>query len=228
MGSSRSRPLAADLWCFDGTVRMPGGALPTRMTVARLPSGSLWLHSPIGLDDALTKEVDSLGAVGHIVAPNCYHHLFYGAWRARYPAAKGYAAPGLESKRGDLTFDEELSDDSPPTWQGAILPLVIHGAPKMGEVVFVHVPSRSLIVSDLVFNIRDPSGFLMGLVLRMMGAHGRFAQSRLWGAMTKDKEAARRSVDRLLELDFDRIVPAHGEIVDRGGKDALREAIRRF
>jgi len=32
----------------------------------------------------------------------------------------------------------------------------------------------------------------------------------------RDREAARRSVRRILEWDFDRILPGHGEIVEAG------------
>lgn len=38
----------------------------------------------------------------------------------------------------------------------------------------------------------------------------------------RDREAARRSVERILEWEFDRILPGHGEIVEAGGREALR------
>ena len=39
----------------------------------------------------------------------------------------------------------------------------------------------------------------------------------------RDRQAARRSVQRILEWDFDRILPGHGEIIDSGGKAALKQ-----
>lgn len=38
----------------------------------------------------------------------------------------------------------------------------------------------------------------------------------------RDREAARRSVRRMLAWDFDRILPGHGEIVEAGGRAKLR------
>ena len=32
------------------------------------------------------------------------------------------------------------------------------------------------------------------------------------------------SLERILEWDFERILPSHGEVLERGGRDALREA----
>jgi hypothetical protein len=40
----------------------------------------------------------------------------------------------------------------------------------------------------------------------------------------RDKAAARRFLDRILGWDFDRIVVGHGELVETGGRDALRSA----
>ena len=49
------KPLGRDIWMVDGPVvrtRRLLGTLPltTRMTVARLPDGRLWLHAPVDAD----------------------------------------------------------------------------------------------------------------------------------------------------------------------------------
>ena len=51
------KPLGRDIWMVDGPVvrtRRLLGTLPltTRMTVARLPDGRLWLHAPVALTPA--------------------------------------------------------------------------------------------------------------------------------------------------------------------------------
>ena len=48
----------------------------TRMVVIRLADGSLWLHSPIQFTSDLAKQIDALGEVRYLVAPNKLHHLF--------------------------------------------------------------------------------------------------------------------------------------------------------
>ena len=44
--------------------------------------------------------------------------------------------------------------------------------------------------------------------------------------LTRDRAAARRAIEQILAWDFDRMVIAHGELFERGAKDALREAWR--
>ena len=41
-----------------------------------------------------------------------------------------------------------------------------------------------------------------------------------------DWKLGRRQVDRLLDWDIDRIVLAHGALVDRDGREVLRDAYR--
>ena len=40
----------------------------------------------------------------------------------------------------------------------------------------------------------------------------------------RDKAAARASLERLLSWDFEKIVLAHGRLIQKGGKAALRDA----
>lgn len=59
----------------------------------------------------------------------------------------------------------------------------------------------------------------------MMGFHDRVALSRMirWTGLS-DRRAARASVDRLLALDFDRLVVGHGQPLASDGKQALAAA----
>lgn len=46
------------------------------MAVLRLSDGSLWVHSPVELDDDLAAALAELGEVKHIVSPNFEHTKF--------------------------------------------------------------------------------------------------------------------------------------------------------
>lgn len=43
------------------------------MAVLRLSDGSIWVHSPVSLDDELAAALAELGEVKHIVTPNFEH-----------------------------------------------------------------------------------------------------------------------------------------------------------
>lgn len=206
------RTLDRDLWCLDADLRLQAGFhLPIRMTVVRLADGGLWLHSPVAIDDAAAAAIDALGPVGHIVAPSLMHHLFARPARERWPAAQLHAPASLAAKRAKLTIDSALAEDS--RWPEIAIVQIV-GAPKIDESVFVHRPSGTLIVTDLLFNVHEVEGLLSPLILRMVGAWKRLAQSRIWRVSVEDRAAAKASIERLLALEFSRLVPAHGQVLE--------------
>src|SRR5439155_19926082 len=140
------RRLAADLWVAERPQRFYGLEVGTRMTVIRLADGSLLLHSPVVLDPALRRELDSLGTVRFAVAPNRVHHLYAGQVAEAYPEARLWIAPGLERKRPDLAFVAILGDDPPAEWKDEVDQVFFRGRPYENEVVFLHRASRPLIM----------------------------------------------------------------------------------
>ena len=55
------------------------------MTVVQLRSGDLLLHSPIAFDTTLAKQLQSMGAIRHLVSPNQFHTPTAASGRARFP-----------------------------------------------------------------------------------------------------------------------------------------------
>lgn len=222
--TARLRSLAPDLWILDHPLRVLSLRIGARMTVVRLSDGSLWLHSPVPLDAEARAELDALGPVRHIIAPSKVHHFFYAECRAAYPEARGYAAPGLPEKKRRLAFDEVLSDAAPAAWAGQIEQLLFAGAPFVNEVVFLHPASRTLVLTDIAFNMLDSGHAPTRLWLRAMGARGRFGPHRVVRRMFRDRAAAAASVERILAWDFDRVIVAHGAVVQEKGKRLVRDA----
>lgn len=217
--------IAPALWVRDQPQRFYGIEVGTRMTVVRLDDGALWLHSPVRPTLELRAAVDALGAVRFLVAPNRWHHLYVGDWQAAYPQAQIWAAPGLDAKRPDLTLAGVLGDAAPAGWAGQIDQHARLGAPMMNEVVFLHRASRSLIVSDSAHNFQSgatPAGTRAFFTL--LGGWRGFRTTVADRMVTKDRAAARASLERILAWDFDRIVVCHGAVLPTGGKDALRGA----
>lgn len=219
-------PIATDLWQSHHDLFLPGRVhFPCRMTTIRLRDGSLALHSPIPIDDSLAAKIQRLGEVKYLLAPNTFHHLFLKDCRQRYPQAKLYAAAGLSRKRADPPMDGTLGEETPAVLREELDQLLIAGAAKVNEMVFLHKASASLIVTDLVFNIRQPRGWLTALILRAMGASAKTAQSRAWRFFVKDRKAFLASLEKLFSWEFDRLIMAHGDIVESNAKQVLREAL---
>ncbi len=222
----RLLPVAPGVFHATATLRMPAFVrFPIRMTVLRTGRGVV-VVSPIEIDDALAAEVDALGPVRAIVAPNALHHLFLAGARRRWPGARLLGAQALRAKRPDLTFDGAL-DAHDPELQPEIDVVRIEGAPAFDEHVLLHGPSRTLIVTDLVFNVRHAPNLATWLVFALVaGTYGRLRHSRMWRFFTKDRAALEESLGRVLARDFDRLIVAHGDVVESGAKALLEEGTR--
>ena len=221
--SEALRALAPGLWVVERPLGNPLVEIGTRMTVVRLRDGGLFLHSPVKLDAELCAALDALGPVRAIVCPNRAHHLFAGDYAAAYPDALLYGAPNLAPKRPDLKFAEELSDAAPAAWRADLEQHLFAGAPFLNEVVFFHPATRTLLFTDLAFNI--PVGGTKGarFFCWVSGAEGRFGPHRLIRLfMMRGRAAARRSLERILAWDFERVTVTHGEVLERGGREAVR------
>ena len=140
--------------------------------------------------------------------------------------ARSFGVPGLAAKRPDLRVDEMLGDVAPTAWEGDIAQCPMSGLPSVGEVAFLHRGTRTLLLTDACFNIHRSDSWLTRVGLRLNAAWQRFTPSRLFKSFIKDREALRVSIERILEWDFDRVVVAHGDVLERAGRDALREAYR--
>ena len=200
------------------------GDIRCRMTVIQLADRGLFLHSPVPLDADLRAALDALGAVRAIVAPSKAHHLYVGDYVAAYPDAKLHGAPGLADKRTDLKFDSILSDEADPDWRGQIDQHFFRGDPFLNEVVFFHRATRTAIFTDLIFNVAAEDASKARVFNWLTGAAGRFGPHRLVRRTIVDRDAARESVLKILDWNFDRVIVTHGEVLDTGGRDRVRAA----
>lgn len=198
-----------------------GACLPLRMTILQDDDG-LILIAPIAIDDELAAEIGAKGGVHTLIGPNLLHHRYVNAAKSRYPEARSLGAPGLAEKKPEIAFDGVLADGS---ISPSVEAMLVEGAKKLSEVVFLHKPSRTLVVTDLVFNIPDASGMSWFILKAFSGALGRCEQSRLCRTLTNDRAATAQSIDKLLAWSFDRVVPAHGEVVESDAPRTLEAGL---
>ncbi len=214
-----------ELWVYDEPLKLAGILLGHRMTVVRLPSGGLWVHSPVELTPDIRRCIDELGSVAYVVGPNCVHDLYLEEYREAYPEAVFHAAPGLSKLCPKVKFDSVIGGNLPEDCREVFDWQRIGGMPRVNEIVYLHKPSGVLIVTDLLFNILRRDRFLDRLFFRLNGnVYGRLAPSGLFRLVIKDKEAFRRSIHKILEWEFDQIIVAHGEVVREKGREKLEAA----
>ncbi|MFN8603415.1 MAG: DUF4336 domain-containing protein [Candidatus Binatia bacterium] len=216
--------LDENLWIARRPLKLVVGDVGARMTVIRLPDGALLVHSPVALDTPTRAALDALGPVRWVLGPCKVHHFYLPDFAAAYPDAALLAAPGLEAKRRDVKFAHVLNDDLELPFGGAVEHHVFAGSPMMNEVVLLHRPTRTLVLTDLAFNLPPGARNEARLFHRLVGATGRFGPHRVVRLGIRDRAAAARSLERVLGWDFDRVIVSHGEVLETGGKAAMRDA----
>ena len=214
----------SDLTFFESVVNMPLVSLTARSTLVPLKNNKFVLISPVKFDESQRSELLKANPEA-IVSPSCFHHLFIKAAHDYLPEAKLYGAPGLQRKRADIKWDGILTENSWP-YQDELKAIFIEGAPKINEVVFYHCDSKTLIVTDLLFNLKNLKSLPEKLVYGLMGTFNNPAVSRLVKLLMKDRKALKKSLKQVLDLDFDRLVMAHGEIIPTGGKKIISDALQ--
>lgn len=214
-----------NLWISSIPHQFVGLHIGTRMTVLRLASGEVLLHSPIALSQQLRRAIDAIGPVKQIICPNLFHHRYAGEAVRAYPAALLIGPLSLQKKRRDLTFGAVLSDTPRPDWNGELLPITIQGS-LLHETVLYHLPSRTLITSDLVENFHDNAHAFTRWYLKAGGILGKVGWHPLLRLVYVNRRKARASLEKILALPFDRVIVAHGDIITENAKEALRQGMR--
>jgi hypothetical protein len=205
------------LWFF-------GARLQTRMTVIRLGDGRLFVHSPTTLDAATRTALDRLGPVAFVVSPNKIHHQAIGEYAEAYPDARILASPGLVERRRDVRFDGVLGDAPEPEWAAELDQTATRGNVFFSEILFLHRASRTLLVADLIENIHretvspPPARWLLAL----FAGYARPVASPEFRMYTHHPEAAREGFRKLHGWDFERIVLAHGRLIERDARAVVR------
>ncbi|MDP3936618.1 MAG: DUF4336 domain-containing protein [Deltaproteobacteria bacterium] len=222
MSDAGLQRLAENIWVVERPQSYFGLEVGKRMTVIRLKSGKLLLHSPVVLTPALREELDAIGQVAFAVAPNRVHHLHAGDVAKAYPGARLWIGPKVERKRPDLVYVALLGDEAPAEWKGQVDQVFFRGRPFENEVVFFHRASRTLIMCDLAFNFGPRTATPTRWLMKLLRSYGSFGPSKLDPLLIRDRRAARESLERILAWDFDRVVIAHGDVLESGGKEAMR------
>jgi hypothetical protein len=226
------KPVADQVWIVDsGPIHAMGIPLPVRMTVVRLADGKLLLHSPTPFSFPLKAELEGLGTIGHLVAPNIAHWMYMEEWQSHCPDARAWAAPGLRERgavaRSKLRINHVLSDQAPADWAEEIAQVVVPGAGKFHEVAMFHKPSRTLLLTDLIVNL-EPEKLprLAGIGARVLGAAEPSGKAPVYLrlAVSARREEAARAARRLIDFEPERVIFAHGQWFETDGTARLRAA----
>lgn len=227
------KPVAENVWIVDSVMRTMAVTIPVRMSVVRLRSGALWLHSPTRPTDALLRALGEFGSVRHLVAPNVVHWSFVKDWQRRFPDSVAWAAPGLRARRpvrrSGVRLDHDLSATPPAAWADDIDQTVVRGGFDVNEVAFLHRATKTLMLTDLVESFeRDKVAAPLRPLVRLAGAMGPdgMAPAHYRLAVNWRRADAAAAAAQLLAWAPERVIFAHGQWFETDGTARLRRSLR--
>lgn len=206
---------------FETQLKMPLMNLPVRSVVVEV-EGRRLLISP---GSKLTSEdYQKMGKITDLIAPNLFHCAGISKAQSYFPEAKTWGVKGVKEIKPQISWNEIIDEATWPFHEK--LPIVyIEGMPKVNEVVFLDKASRSLIVTDLCFNLRNQKGFGSWLILNMFGTYNKLGVSRFYISYVQNKADFQKSMQKILPLDFDNIIVSHGDNYMSGAKEVLKKAL---
>ena len=223
--TSRPQNLAPNLWLLPYPLKTLGVNIGRNVTIIRLNSGKLIIHSTAPFTSQDVEAIRKLGEPEWIVDTLLRHDTFATQGRAAFPSAR-YLAPEGFSK--DLGFRTEPLIPPPAEWNEEVAVASVEGAPEFGEIVTLHRPTRTLIVADLIINFGGEQSLWAKFLLRIAAVGGKHDPGMTvpFKKAIRDEAAFVASLETILSWDFDRIVVGHGTPVPAGGKEILRATIR--
>jgi hypothetical protein len=197
--------------------------------LVRLGDGRLLIWNGIALDEPEMKELESFGTPSFLVVPNGLHRMDARIYKKRYPQLTVIAPPGAKQKIEQVVAvdrtDGNIGDPSvtisfPPCT--AERDTMMHVTHPGGGV--------TLVLNDLVMNMRHGKGF-QGFMFKMMGFTADTPNVPMPTRMLliKDKPGLKSLLGQLADTPaLKRLIVSHGDMLEAGAADGLRQAIQTF
>jgi len=237
MAHGHFEKLFEDIWFVKGAVKMPM-LLPMKvsrsMTVLRNPSNNeLTLINSMRLTDAGLNELDNIGKVANVIRIAGFHGRDDAFYRERY-GAKIYAIRGQTYVR---KFDNDTKTEDgymqADVWleKGSVLPIgpatlkIFETAKPTEAIIVIEREGGILVTGDSLQNTPEPDqyvNFPARLMMKKMGFFKEYNVGPGWLGFAEPEEAEVRSI---LDLEFDHVLPAHGDPVITGAKEKYRPAL---
>lgn len=161
-----------------GDIHMPLMDLPRRMTVVHLADARLVVCSAIALDEDEMAALEAYGRPAFVVVASDKHRMDAKTWKDRYPEIQVVAPEGARAKVDDVVPVNTVT----PRFEDPNVQFVTVPGTRGREAALVVLTPKgtTLVLNDVVGNIRDAAGFGGWLLLwtgidtlvRILVSHG--------------------------------------------------------
>ncbi len=211
--------LGENVWILKYPLKLLGLDAGRTVTLIRLRSGQLVIHSTAPFADEDVAKIRGLGPPGWMLDATLFHDSFAAEGKQAFPDAKYLTPPGFAPRSG---ISSEPLWPAPSEWNGELDVLPLAGT-RVGEHFVYHRLSRTLIVCDCLFNFGRRHSLWQRFVVRwLMGLKDGIGMSMFFRLMIRDRAAFKKSIASTLEWEFERIVVGHGEIIATDARGIFR------
>jgi hypothetical protein len=206
---------------LESELKMPLMSLPVRTVFVPINGGGVLISPGSQLKE---EQLKKLKKVTDIVAPSLFHCAGVPKASRIFPNAKKWSVKNAKKAKPRIAWTDELSFATWPYHDQ--LPMVeLQGIPKINEVLFYHKDSKSLIVTDLCFNLVDAKGLGAWIILNLFGTYRKLGVSKFFLKFCTDRIAFEKSLNEVFALDFQNIIVSHGSNIIGNAKEKLRFAL---
>ena len=210
-----------NIWMVTGLVKMPMMMkISCKMTIYRDPeTDELTLIEAIRLSEDALKELDKLGKVANVIRLGGFHGRDDAFYRERYGAKihaiKGQVymrklAPPDSKTIAYMEADVWMSDTTDLPIKNAELKTIDKAHPPEG-LLLLKQDGGILISADVLQNMPIPDKHMNFMAKFMMKRMGFFHAYNVGPAWLRFSKPSRASIRSILELEFDHVLPSHGE-----------------
>lgn len=203
---------------------MPLMQLPVTSTALRTSRGVI-LIAPGKKIAEQAGLLNQFGRVTDIVAPDLLHHLSIHKAQQIFPQATLWGVDGFRLKRPDVEWNKTL-DLRSWTFSDEITLIPINGIPRLNELAFFHQKTKTLVVTDLFFNLLGAKGIGAWIILGLFGTYRKFGISSFYLRAVQEMDAFKKSLRDIAALDFETIVMSHGEPVTENARSLFNSALK--
>ncbi|MEQ1875242.1 MAG: hypothetical protein ABL958_01260 [Bdellovibrionia bacterium] len=202
--------LGDKIWVSDSNQTAFGLDIGTRTTVIDIDgAGSLFVHSPLAKQ---AEEICKLGKTRYVVIPNKWRGKNIYDFKIPFPEAEIFLS---------------IQDGATYPWSEALDHFVIQGSPLFNEAAFFHRASKTLILADHGGYLYDGGPLTAQLGMKLLKSQKHYGWSDQEKKLyIRDKKAFAESAEKLFAWDFERVIIAHGPLIEKEPAAKLREALR--
>jgi hypothetical protein len=218
-----------DLFVVTGTFRLALGAIafPRNMTILR-HQGELTVFNSVRLTSDGEKALATLGEVRHVVRLGAFHGVDDAYYLDRYRPTFWLPDKTRLPARLGRSATHSLTHGMRPPFAPDCEVFLFQDTRLSEAVLRLPRGNGLLLVCDSVGNFRSTDGFsALARLLMPGGVAPCTVASSTWRRQMQKKggPSLRADFERLLALEFDGLVPAHGDVMLTGAKDALSRSV---